>query len=326
VSSRNGLSAAALDRVCAATAPGGRVVRVRPLRGGLSSSVHVVHVEAADGVRHAVVVRRYTEISHHADRSAACELEFKLLTALAATTFPVPAPLLFDAEGGPFGAPTMIMTRLPGKPLLAPGNLDSYLRQMARMLAELHALPVTGLDFVPDQRAIIDRNLHPSTHEEFGNGTFDAELRQAVRLAVLDEWARISKQPEPRRVLVHGDYWPGNLLWRRGRLIGVVDWEQPRLGDPAKDVATCRGDLSVLFGLDTADAFTAHYERASGHTLTNLRFWDLFVSTWAVPEMPAWLGAYQIFGRPELTPEVASERIGNFARAALADAENREPE
>jgi hypothetical protein len=26
----------------------------------------------------------------------------------------------------------------------------------------------------------------------------------------------------------------------------VVDWEQPRLGDPAKDVATCRGDLTIV--------------------------------------------------------------------------------
>ena len=60
-------------------------------------------------------------------------------------------------------------------------------------------------------------------------------------------WRRVSQLPE-RRALVHGDYWPGNLLWRRGRLIGVIDWEQPRLGDPTKDVATCRGDLNILFG------------------------------------------------------------------------------
>jgi acyl-coenzyme A synthetase/AMP-(fatty) acid ligase len=49
-----------------------------------------------------------------------------------------------------------------------------------------------------------------------------------------------------------------------------------------------------------------------------MRFWDLFVSTWAVPEMPDWLGSYHVLGRQDLTLEVARERIGNFARAALA--------
>ena len=44
--------------------------------------------------------------------------------------------------------------------------------------------------------------------------------------------------PLVHRTLVHGDYWPGNLLWQRGRLTGVVDWEEPRLGDPSRDVAT----------------------------------------------------------------------------------------
>ena len=130
-------------------------------------------------------------------------------------------------------------------------------------------------------------------------------------------------------VLVHGDYWPGNLLWLRGRLVGVVDWEQPRLGDPAKDVATCRGDLCVMFGQDAADAFAARYEAASGQALQNMRFWDLFISTWAVPEMPEWAGAYRILGRKDLTTEVAPERIRNFraprsSSLTASDAENRE--
>ena len=307
-----GLSAAALARVCDAIAPGGRVVRVRPLRGGISSSVHLVQVETDDGARHGVVVRRYGEYSQRIDPPA-CAREFKLLTALADTSFPAPRPLLLDAEGGPFGAPTVVMSRLPGRPLLAPRDLDRYLEQMARTLAELHALPIAGLEFLRDQRAMVDRNL-ASDRDTHGD-----PLQQAVLDAVLAEWDNVS-QSERRRVLVHGDYWPGNVLFLRGRLVGVVDWEQPRLGDPAKDVATCRGDLCVMFGQDAADAFAARYEAASGQALQNMRFWDLFISTWAVPEMPEWAGAYRILGRKDLTLEVANERIRNFARTALENA------
>jgi aminoglycoside phosphotransferase (APT) family kinase protein len=306
--SRNGLPRAALDRVRDALAPDGQVTRVRPLRGGISSSVHLVHLEDTVGERHAVVVRRYGEYWQRVD-PAACAREFQLLEVLARSSFPAPRPLLLDAEGGPFGAPTVVMTRLPGRPLLAPRDLASYLRQLAHTLVELHKQPTHELEFLPDQAAMVTRVLGQRTET-------DDPLQRAIREAAVAEWSRIARS-EARRVLVHGDYWPGNLLWVRGRLIGVVDWEQPRLGDLAKDVATCRGDLWVLFGQAAADDFLSEYERAAGVKVNDLAFWDLLISSWAVPEMEEWAVAYRILGRPDLTPEVASGRIRAFARAAL---------
>jgi aminoglycoside phosphotransferase (APT) family kinase protein len=99
--------------------------------------------------------------------------------------------------------------------------------------------------------------------------------------------------------------------------VGVVDWEQPRLGDLVKDVATCRGDLWVLFGQTAADEFLHEYERAAGSRVQNLRFWELFISTEAVRDMPEWAVAYRIMGRPDLTTQTAVPRIRAFAQAAL---------
>ena len=288
-------------------APDGQVTRVRPLRGGISSSVHLVQLKDATGERQAVVVRRYGEYWLRTD-PAVCGREFKLLGILARSDFPAPRPLMVDEQGGQFGAPTVVMSRLPGRPLLSPRDLSGYLQQMAHTLAELHRLPTHELGFLPDQRDMVGRVLskHPET---------DDELQLEVHAAATAEWAR-EKTSETRRVLVHGDYWPGNLLWVRGRLVGVVDWEQPRLGDPAKDVATARGDLWVLFGQAAADEFVKEYERAAGVSV-DLRFWNLLISSWAVPEMREWAVAYRILGRPDLTAEVAVERIRAFARAAL---------
>ena len=100
-------------------APGGRVLRYRPLRGGISASVYLVHVEASDGARLSVVVRRYDAAWHRADPEA-CTREFKVLEELNRWSFPAPRPLLLDQQGGPFGAPTVVTTRLPGKPVLRP--------------------------------------------------------------------------------------------------------------------------------------------------------------------------------------------------------------
>jgi len=66
---------------------------------------------------------------------------------------------MVDDAGGPFGAPTVIMTRLPGRPLLAPRDLRGYLRQIAQTLAQLHRLPIDELSFLRDQRDMISRVL-----------------------------------------------------------------------------------------------------------------------------------------------------------------------
>ncbi|NYE75087.1 aminoglycoside phosphotransferase (APT) family kinase protein [Microlunatus parietis] len=57
-------------------------------------------------------------------------------------------------------------------------------------------------------------------------------------------------RPDPTagRTLMHGDYHPGNLLWRDGALTGVIDWNGARLGSRWFDVAYCRADVAALFG------------------------------------------------------------------------------
>jgi aminoglycoside phosphotransferase (APT) family kinase protein len=299
-----GLSPAALERVRDQLSPGGRVVRVRPLHGGVSSSVHLVHLSGHD----AVIVRRYRAYAHHAE-PLACEREFRLLGVLSAMGQPVPMPLLLDAEGGPFGAPTIVMSRVLGRPLMAPRDVADYLRQMAETLVALHALPLDQLEFLPEQRVYVGRALRA---ELTPSGD---ELHAAVWEAAQRGWRRVSQLPE-RRALVHGDYWPGNLLWRRGRLIGIIDWEQPRLGDPSKDVATCRGDLNILLGPEAGDAFLRCYLDAGGR-VDNLEFWEQLVATWAIREVDEWARVYPLMSRPDITPEVARERVRAFAARAL---------
>jgi hypothetical protein len=44
-------------------------------------------------------------------------------------------------------------------------------------------------------------------------------------------------------VLIHRDFHPGNVLWARGRVSGVVDWQAACVGPRAADVWHCRGNL-----------------------------------------------------------------------------------
>jgi thiamine kinase-like enzyme len=57
--------------------------------------------------------------------------------------------------------------------------------------------------------------------------------------------------PLPRvnqAALLHGDFWPGNILWKNGRLTAVIDWEDAALGDPVADFANSRLEILWAYG------------------------------------------------------------------------------
>jgi aminoglycoside phosphotransferase (APT) family kinase protein len=305
---RRGLSADALRQLIDTLAPGGRVLRYRPLRGGVSASVYLVHLEADNGQRRAVVLRRYDSRWHRAD-PAACTREFKVLQELEARSFPAPRPVLLEQQGGPFGAPTIVITRLPGRPVLRTTDLEDYVYQIADLLAQLHRLPVDRAQFLPDQAALLSKALANRT-------IADDPLEPGLRQTVLAAWPAVSES-RTSTALLHGDYWPGNLVWQRGHLTGVVDWEDARLGDPARDVAICRGDLTLLFGQPAAELFLEQYERAVGSRVSNLAFWDLLTCTLALPEVEHWVPGWRALGRSDLTVESAREGFRGLARAAM---------
>jgi aminoglycoside phosphotransferase (APT) family kinase protein len=300
---------AALEWLCRELAPGGRVARVRPMHGGLSCSIYAVHLAPASGAPFSVVVRRYREYWQRTD-PAVCAREFRLLQMLARAHFPAPEPLLLDSTGEVFGAPTLVMTRLPGRATLQPRDLKAYVEQLARALALLHQLPVSGMEFLPLDAAHMARRL----------GRADDAL-DAVQERVWRTVNELAPAVPVQQRVIHGDFWPGNTVWHRGRLSGVIDWEMATLGAPGWDVATCRCDLNNLFDAETADAFERHYEIAAGAPLGDKAFWDLLVAAGAERYIRHWAVGYRALGRHDQSGEEAARRVRAFSEAALADAE-----
>jgi aminoglycoside phosphotransferase (APT) family kinase protein len=65
------------------------------------------------------------------------------------------------------------------------------------------------------------------------------------------------------RTFIHRDY-PGNVLWHRRRVSGVVDWQAASLGPRSVDVFHCRRNLIDRFGLEVGDRFVEVWEAVSG--------------------------------------------------------------
>jgi aminoglycoside phosphotransferase (APT) family kinase protein len=90
------------------------------------------------------------------------------------------------------------------------------------------------------------------------------------------------------RALLHGDFWPGNLLWRDGRLVAILDWEDAALGDPACDVAGCRLELLWKYGSITVARFTERYARRRPIDARRLAWWEVFVAAAGARFMGEW--------------------------------------
>ncbi len=73
-----------------------------------------------------------------------------------------------------------------------------------------------------------------------------------VRIEIVQRGA-----PDVALGFCHRDYHPGNVLWSRRQVSGVVDWTHACHGAPAVDVAHCALNLAVLFGTDVAAEFAA---------------------------------------------------------------------
>ena len=50
-------------------------------------------------------------------------------------------------------------------------------------------------------------------------------MKRCAARAFVTCWRQSAVAGDERIALLHGDYWPGNVLWKNGALVGVIDWE-----------------------------------------------------------------------------------------------------
>ncbi|HEY7295753.1 MAG TPA: aminoglycoside phosphotransferase family protein [Dehalococcoidia bacterium] len=306
------LPRAALQRFADRVAPGSRPANVRRLHGGIDAAMHALDLLLPSGVRRRLVLRRYAADLTGQDATRPAQ-GWHALRLLEQAGYPAPQPVWFDPAGELFGSPALAMTRLPGHAQLFPHDHAAWLRELAGALAALHRLSLAclGHSGLPGPGSLRAEALEKAQRPD----VLSTPHLDGVALA-----AALRQHPPPsaRAALVHGDYHPGNTLWLRGRLCGVVDWDFACIEDPAFDVAYCRLDLALLEGPDAADRFLRAYEAAAGGAVAGLRWWDLAAVTRALPDPARWLPGYHGAGRIELTAASLHNRLRAHTAAALA--------
>ncbi|MGH9114917.1 MAG: aminoglycoside phosphotransferase family protein, partial [Acidimicrobiales bacterium] len=93
----------------------------------MSSAVHLVTVERADGGRAHVALRRYVRPELNAEEPGIADREAAALRFVEAVELPTPRLLALDSAGAEADVPTIVMSRLPGHLDWSPVDLDSWL-------------------------------------------------------------------------------------------------------------------------------------------------------------------------------------------------------
>ncbi len=271
-----------IDRVIAGLDPGGEVVEACDLVGGVSADVVRVTYRDGTGAVRPVVLRRLggATFKEHGRETVAVERD--VLAALAVRGFEVARPLHLHSDDEE-SSMVLVLEWVEGSTEVSSEDLSGALWQMADFLARLHdvepdGLDVVGLERLEDPRTAIVDHLP------------DEALGDAVRAALASGSVPAPGGPS---AIVHGDFWPGNVLWSAGRLRAVIDWEDVRIGDPLADLACARVELRCAFGERAQDDFTSRYlgaraDRGGAPAIDALPLWDAYVSATALSSMHLW--------------------------------------
>ena len=104
------------------------------------------------------------------------------------------------------------------------------------MLLKIHDAPIADLPELPDRLDPL-----PEIFDYIPSGASWQGLTD-----YLDGLSDTEYQGEPK--LLHGDFWPENIIWNNNDIAAVLDWEDAAIGDPVSDLACSRLEIRYKFG------------------------------------------------------------------------------
>lgn len=285
--------------------------RVVPLRGGVSAGACAVELTHDEGRSERIVVRQPQYASGRSARAEFNAIQFAYQSGIR-----VPKPLHVDAP-----RQAVILEYVPGALDMSVSGISQRLHCMAEELAKIHRLSTTALDLTClPRRFDTARQLIERSVECYDQTLGERQLREYLHS--IWPWKQDNAD-----VLLHGDYWPGNILWRDGKLCAVIDWEESEIGDPLADLAVARLDILWVFGVDAMFEFTQCYRRLTDLNWARLPHWDLCVALRPMHNLERWVTSYAgpPCNRPDVTLATMRQGHRQFVEQAL-EALNRQEE
>jgi aminoglycoside phosphotransferase (APT) family kinase protein len=255
----------------------------------------------------------------------AVEREYRLISALHPTGFPVPHPVILCEDAGVIGAPFYLMGMVEGRtfwngrlPELAREERGPVYREMILTLARLHSYDPVAIGLADYGAAgnYFERQVRRWTKQYRAAET--ERIEEAERLI---KFLPRTVPEQTRQTVIHGDYRIDNLIYSGGgpKVLAVLDWELSTLGDPLADftylamqwhMPTEAGGAGLLgadladLGIPTLDEAVALYCGAAGRD--------------GVPQLD-WYFAYNLFRLLGIVQGIKKRWLDGNASSAKAE-------
>ena len=284
-------SAGALEEVRRLAGSSAAIQSVRRLEGGQHADTWRVDTVSPELT---VVVRQFPV----GDSAGACEQQ--VLQALDGLGGLAPVALGGDPDGRWSASPTSLISWFDSQADITPTDPENWAAQLGHALATVHAVPSGRLAALS---SVFERR---SGSQSVLAGPLATRIRSG--------WRLITASAE---VLTHSDYWSGNVVWRDGKLTGIVDWSGGVRGPRGFDVGWCRLDLVLLFDERIADVFLVAYEDGIARTLDEVALWDGWAIARSHDTVESWTPNYAPLGRADLTGHELRRRHSRWTARVL---------
>lgn len=302
------------EQVALAIDTNAKVVSTHKLLGGLGCRMDVLEYRVGDGESQRVVTRQYW-VKDDPSTDERPIGESKILRALKKNGVPAPEPILDEEIASEiFGRPGLVISYINGMANLGPADLHDWTRQLATALAKIHGTPVTkeleslSQAHVGSLEKWLTAEAPP---ERFAKHELGVDLWRAMKAL----WPKVDTSASQ---IVHGDFWPGNTLWRADQLLAVVDWEWPTLGVPSGDVGYFLTDASYV-GFEVEETFIETYEETSGKPITDLLFWKMVGVSLPLPDVGPWAQGYKELGMRHMNADQIRAAHADQIRILLSE-------
>jgi aminoglycoside phosphotransferase (APT) family kinase protein len=288
VEERHRIDAAALERFL-----GFKLSTIEQFKGGQSNPTYCLTV--SDGRRYALRRKppgKLLPSAHAVDR------EFKVITALYPTGFPVAKPLVLCEDESVIGTMFYVMDCVEGRVLWDPALPGMTREQRAaiwdeknKVISRLHMIDyrAVGLEDFGKPGNYIGRQV-----ERWSKQYRASETQRIEAMDNLIGWLPRNIPPEAGTTVVHGDFRLDNTIFHptEPRILAVLDWELSTLGDPLADFAYhCMGfhippdkfrgvaglPLAEL-GIPSESEYVKSYCRRTRRAAIDGKVWDFYLA------------------------------------------------
>lgn len=171
----------------------------------------------------------------------AVDREYRVMTALGPTGFPVPRTYLLCEDESVVGTTFFVMACVEGRifwestlPGVAPGERRAIWDAQNATIAQLHATDVraVGLEEYGKHSDYVARQIHRWTKQYVAS-----ETETIVAMDRLMDWLPKNIPDEDECRIIHGDFRLDNMILHpaEARVRAVLDWELSTLGHPLAD-------------------------------------------------------------------------------------------